>query len=442
MKKKKWFTATILLLATTLVLSACGKSGDSSNGNNASESTPKSSNSTGSKEPVKLTIWGAIPEEAGPQEAIDAWNAENPLIQVEYMRYVNDDSGNLKLDTALVTGQGVDLYVNYNKQYLEKRVASNAALDLSSFTDYNIIDAIGPDAKSWQIEDKFYGIPSSKGKNFIFLNKDALDAANLPIPPLKWSQNDLRKYAMTLKNDFEYGYAQFDWYYFMQMDGTLQNAIADNQTSKFDAPEIKESLQNWYSMMHEDKSIPTYGAQTASKMAVDTMFLTGKTAMLGAGGWIFRSTNNLKDFPRDFKIAFASLPSAVDNQSNFKIEGGLGDVVSINAKTPHKEEAWAFLKWYLDVGTQYLAKGGRIPSSKHVDLERTVQLMTGDNADLYDMESLRAVVLNDTPTFTNSMERQVSDMRKEEVERYFLKEKSLDETIGNIVKRHNQILAK
>ncbi|MEK3664045.1 extracellular solute-binding protein [Paenibacillus sp. FSL F4-0236] len=441
MKTRKRYSAPVVLLAITLVLAACGKSGDSSTSINASDSPSKPSSSAVSEEPVKLTFWGSVPEEAGPQEAVDAWNAENPKIQVEYIRYVNDDSGNLKLDTALVTGQDVDLYVNYNKGFLGKRVDSKAALDLSQFSDYDILDAMGPEAADWQVNAKFYGIPTSKGNNFIFLNKNALDAANLPIPPLDWSQNDLRKYAKVLKQDFEYGYAQFDWYYYMQIDGTFQNAIAENKTSKFDAPEVRESLQNWHAMMHEDKSIPTYGDQSASKMAVDAMFLTKKAAMLGAGGWIFRSSNNLTDYPRDFKIAFATIPSAVDKQSNFKIEGGLGDVVSINANSEHKEEAWAFLKWYADVGSQYLAKGGRIPASKHTDLDQTVKLMTAGMEDLYDMDSLKAVVLGNSPKYINSIDRKVSDMRKEEIERYFLKEKSLDETIKSIVKRHNELLA-
>ena len=115
-----------------------------------------------SGEPVKLTMWGGVPPEAGPQEVIDAWNAEHPDIQVEYVRYVNDDDGNLKLDTAMITGQDVDLYVNYTLSQTSKRVESNLALDLSQFDDYNIDEKMGPNAEGWKINGKYYGMPTTK----------------------------------------------------------------------------------------------------------------------------------------------------------------------------------------------------------------------------------------------------------------------------------------
>ena len=71
---------------------------------------------------VKLTMWGAVPPENGPQEVVDTWNAEHPDIQVEYVRFVNDDDGNLKLDTALSTGQNVDLNFNYTLKNLDKSI--------------------------------------------------------------------------------------------------------------------------------------------------------------------------------------------------------------------------------------------------------------------------------------------------------------------------------
>ena len=72
----------------------------------------------------------------------------------------------------------------------------------------------------------------------------------------------------------------------------------------------------------------------------------------------------MKDFPRDFKIAFATVPKVTKEQANFKYPGGLGDVISINPNSKNKEQAWKFLKWYADGGMMPLAAGGRIPSSK------------------------------------------------------------------------------
>lgn len=64
------------------------------------------------EEPVVLQFWGAIPPENGPQELVDNWNAAHPDIRVEYTRFVNDDGGNTKLETALLAGE-VDVFITY-----------------------------------------------------------------------------------------------------------------------------------------------------------------------------------------------------------------------------------------------------------------------------------------------------------------------------------------
>ncbi|MFD1910440.1 ABC transporter substrate-binding protein [Paenibacillus rhizoplanae] len=136
---------------------------------------------------------------------MDNWNKEHPDIQVEYVRYVNDDDGNLKLDTAMITGQDVDLFVNYTISHAAKRVESGLALDLSGFTDYNIEEKMGADTASWKIDGKFYGVPTTKSPFFIALNKDALDKAGLPVPK-EWTWNELREYAKKLKIGNSYGF--------------------------------------------------------------------------------------------------------------------------------------------------------------------------------------------------------------------------------------------
>ncbi|MEF9864590.1 MAG: hypothetical protein RR777_06555, partial [Christensenellaceae bacterium] len=60
---------------------------------------------TAESKTVTLQFWGAIPPENGPAELVDNWNASHPEIQVEYTRFVNDDAGNMKLETALIGGE-------------------------------------------------------------------------------------------------------------------------------------------------------------------------------------------------------------------------------------------------------------------------------------------------------------------------------------------------
>ncbi|WP_229263674.1 ABC transporter substrate-binding protein [Cohnella cholangitidis] len=230
---KKTSIVLALMLIVVSVLSAC-----SSNGNNGKESSGQAGSSAEpSEDVVNLTFWGGVPPEAGPQEIVDNWNKANPNIQVTYTRYVNDDSGNLKLDTALISGQSVDIFANYTKPLLTKRVTSGSALDLSQFTDYNIDDKMGPSAKEWAVDGKYYAMPTKRNMHFVWMNKDALDEAGLPVPT-DWTLADVEKYAKALKTDTRWGYTIFPfWRDIVTFDGSLavQGYVKEDGTSNLGA---------------------------------------------------------------------------------------------------------------------------------------------------------------------------------------------------------------
>lgn len=442
-RQSKLGLITLVLLLNVLLLSACmgGNNGvaPTAAGN---EKQSDSSENKGNGEPVKLTFWGGVPAEAGPQEVVDNWNKENPDIQVEYVRYVNDDAGNLKLDTALMTGQGVDLYASYLLPRLENRVQAGNAVDLAQFGDYDIDDKIGPDAKAWQVEGKYYAMPTKKNVYFMWLNKDALDAADLPVP-YDWTWEDVKDYAKQLGTNDRWGMVQTLRELDFIMDGSTaaKGNILTDGTSNLGDPNARRYLEILHEMMFEDKTTPPMGEQISNKMPIEADFLGGKAAMFYAGEWIFRFANNLKDYPRDFKIAFAPIPKVTDGQGDFKTIGGVGDAISINANSKNVEAAWKFLKWYADGGMLPQAAGGRLPASKDADGELALELLLKGVEDTYDLDSVKKVLLrDDLEKFTLNLEQQVIDMRKEEYEKYFTHAQSLDDTVANIVKRHNDFI--
>lgn len=431
---KKGFT---LLAACVLMLGVLGGCGG--NNNNTGD---KAEGGKGTKT-VKLTMWGAVPPENGPQEVVDNWNAEHPETQVEYVRFVNDDDGNLKLDTALSTGQNVDLFVNYSVTNLDKRIKGGTALDLSEFSDYNIDEKMGPDAATWKIDEKYYGMPTKKNAFFFALNKDALDQAGLALPTA-WTWEEAREYAVKLKaQGFKYGLVQHTASLVDPLDSVLvkNGYVKADGSSNLDHPLIIQWMETLNGMMKEDATTPPLGEQLTSKMPVENMFLGGESAMINIGEWLIRSSNNMTEFPREFKIAFAPVPRLVDNEADFIKSGGLGDFISINAKSKNKEAAWEFLKWYADGGMIPMAAGGRLPSSSAVDQETAITHLLGDYADTYDKPSLEFVLYGDkTPTYVRSIAQEIVDMRAQEYEKYFLDSQTAEQTVQNMVKRHNDWL--
>ncbi|CAN7534860.1 extracellular solute-binding protein [Paenibacillus sp. LjRoot153] len=437
---KRKNTMMLGALALTLGLTACGNtSGDSTSSSASTTSSPSATAAPGKV--VKLKMWGGVPPESGPQAVVDNWNAKNPDIQVEYERYVNDDAGNLKLDTALLTGQSVDLFVNYTGTALKKRVDAGVALDLSSNTDYNIEQKMGSTTKDWQVNGKYYGIPTVKSTFFVWFNKEMLDQAGLKVPT-SWTWKDMQDYATKLKADKRFGLVQHLESFPDSLDAALTHDgyTKKDGSSNLDNPLVGTWLDTLNTMM-KDKSTPMLGEQLTTKMPVETMFLKGESAMLNAGSWIFRNSNNMKDNPRTFKIAFAPVPRLDSNEQNSIGRGGLGDFVSINAKTANKDAAWKFLKWYADGGLLPLASGGRIPSSKDANVEDALKLLLGENESTYDIPSLKFVLFeNKTPTFTRNLPQQVMDLRREEYEKFFLGKQDTGATLAAMVKRHTEYM--
>ncbi|WP_233181245.1 ABC transporter substrate-binding protein [Paenibacillus sonchi] len=443
MKKKTWLAGMTSLVLLTGLLAGCSGNGNGNSSSSAPNNESAGTNASGSsKGTVTLKMWGGVPPESGPQEVIDNWNKAHPETQVEYVRFVNDDDGNLKLDTAMVTGQDVDLFVNYTVSHAAKRVESNLALDLSSFTDYNIDEKMGSDAEGWKINGKYYGVPTTKSAFFIALNKDALDAAGLPVPK-DWTWDELREYAKKLKAGDKYGFIQNMEPFVDPIDSVLsqEGYTKADGTSNLDHPLVRKWLETLNGMMQEDKTTPPLGEQLTSKMPVEQVFLSGEVPMLNIGAWLLRSSNNFTDFPRDFKIAFAQVPRLADSADQYVTRGGLGDYISINANSKKQEAAWEFLKWYSDGGMAPMAAGGRLPASKDANQDDALNSLLSDKRDTYDLDSLMYVMFDDkTPTYVRSLPQEVMDLRSQEYEKYFLGSQSLDQTIDAMVARHNNFL--
>ncbi|MFD2671676.1 ABC transporter substrate-binding protein [Marinicrinis sediminis] len=435
MKRKMAMLLSWMLVLT--MLAACA-SGNNNEGTDAGKSN--TGGNEGSGEVVNLTMWGGVPAESGPQAVVDVWNAENPNIQVEYVRYVNDDDGNLKLDTALLTGQDADLFVNYSIPRVEKRIEMGVALDLSTFEDYNIDEKMGSSAEGWKIDGKYYGVPTKKNVFFVALNKDALDEAGLEIPT-DWTWDEMRDYAKKLTKEGRYGLVQHTEPFVDPIDSVMvkEGYTKENGESNLNHPLVVQWMETLQAMMSEDKSTPPLGEQLTTKMPVDTMFLKGEAAMLNIGEWLIRSSNDMEANPRDFKIAFAPVPKLSEEVDITR--GGLGDYVSVNAKSGHTKEAWEFLKWYADGGMAPMAAGGRLPASKDADLEAATKSLLGDHADTYDEESLKRILFEDqSEHFVRNVSQQLMDVRQEEYEKFFLGAQSAEEAAQNMADRHTSLL--
>lgn len=412
----------------------------------------------GAKQPVKLVMWGGVPPEAGPQKVCDDFNAEfGPKgITVEYERFVNDDAGNMKLETNLLAGGDIDLYVTYGPDFLRKRAQGNMALDLSSLLTRDKLDLVkmfGPMAKGYYIDGKPYSFPTKIDQYGIVINKTMFDEAGIPVPT-SWTLDEFRAIAKKLtKGEGEnkvYGmffntqqdlYGPFTYMSVQNLGGDPYYAPGGKATA-FTDPVNLHTIKTVEEMMLVDKSAPTHADSVTQKLTQEGMFLSGKSAMT-IGPWIIRSIKDTAKYPHDFVTAFAPYPTPVKSADPY-FQGGLGDHISINPKSRNVEAAWTFLKWYAEKGMLPLAAGGRVPSHVNFDKDKIADAFMSGAEKILDRKTLKVVLIDPKPKYAvPSISTKLPEIRKvlgEELEAIYLGKKTPEQGLSDAKTRADAFL--
>lgn len=452
-RKRLSLMGLTMAIVLTMLLTACGgakkEEPAATNGVITSPTTTAAATAAPGK-PVSLRLWGGIPEESGPKALVDKWNAANKDIQVEYVRFVNDASGNLKLDTALLSNTDApDLYVNYSDTNLSRRIDAGMAEpmdDLIVKSGFDVDGVIGKDNIT-KYNEKMYYLPGSKSMNLMFINKSMLDAVGEKVPT-DWTWEEYEALALKLTKQGQYG-AYFNPAWEPLANETMISAkpidpwFAADGTSNFNSEATKKGLEMQKRLL-VGKALVPYAEGVANKIQPQDELLKGKAALVYTGTYLIRYVKDDVAYPnRDFKVAFAPLPQ-MEKGTNAN-NGGLADKIAINSKSENKEASMKFLAWYLEEGSLELVAGGRIPSSAKIDITKVAELMIGDKEKYIDKESF-VNVLKASYTFKSNLNiTALAEQRKiltEESEKFFMDVQSIDETIASLKKKNDEAIIK
>ena len=460
--KKVW--ALVLTTAMALsVLSGCSGSqkpeATAASGSQEQKTEGEKTEAAGNseKETVTLRMWGGVPAEAGPQAACDNFNElyKDKGIQVEYERFVNDDTGNLKLETNLLSGTGVDLYMTYATDVLAKRAGGNMALDLTDLMardGFDLKQYFGNMAEAYFVDGKPYSIPTKLDQYGIVINKDMFDEAGIEIPT-DWTYEEFAETARKLTHgeghDKVYGMfwnSQQDLSYVFgylvaQTNGGDPMYLSETETS-FTDPVVVKSVDLINSMMNVDKTSPTHTDSVTQKLSQEGMFLTGKSAMT-VGPWMVRSIKDTATYPHDFTTAFAPYPVVEKGQRNYT-QGGYGDHLCINPKSENIDAAWEFAKWYATEGMIPVVEGGRIPAANTYNPEEVAKAFLNGAEDHIDLDSAMKILITPAdnyavPSITNHI-AEVKKVATEELEKIFIGQQTVEEGMAKAKERADALL--
>lgn len=432
MMKKRLLSFMMAIGLIVTVLAGCG----SKESRSAEENSKK-----------KIIVWGAVPEENGPLEVCENFEEQNPDIEVEYVRYVNDDQGNVKLDTALAAGEQIDVYITYFEDYYVKRIESGVAEDLGPWLEKDSFDIETEYGEGvWKYDGKIYGLPTNYDHQFVWINEEMFKEAGIDIPT-SWTWDEYAEITKKLtknKNGVQIYGGFIKWQDVGRLMGRGQVLGADSlyksdTESNFDNPVYKDTLTIFDRLMLQDKSHMSFVEATNSKLEPYGEFLSGKVATCVSAPWITRYITDLNQYPHEFKTIAAPLPTMPGKEENYGWPG-LTSVAMMNSNSENKDEAYEFIKYFGTEGQEYMCRAGKIPSWKGIDEETALNKMLGENADeLFDVESFKNVLFDENvKRCYNTKFNKLPELEriwKEEVEKFVTQEQDMPTTLNNTKKR-------
>ena len=354
--------------------------------------------------PKKLVVWGGVPAANGPQTLVDNWNKTHPDVQVEYVRFVNDEAGNTKLDVALLSGEQIDCYFTYFVSTMVKRIEGGMAEDLSKYGGESYVKKnIGKEG-IFRLKNKLYSIPTSKEPQYFMANKALLDAAGIAVPK-EWTFDEFRATCkkLTETKDGKTRYGAFYLPFNLTKNFELAKMILgtnywykkDGKASNFDNKAYHYEAQLFYDMLYTDKSTFPYSEILSRKMQAYSQdaFMTQEVAMFKTAPWTTRYVKDTAKYPHDWKTTFLPLPVITKGKPLYN-DGALNNWIMMNSKSNYKKETWEFIKYWMETGWKDMLPAGKIPTYNKADSDEIVAGILGTQANLFDVDAFKQAALD------------------------------------------------
>lgn len=376
-------------LAAMGALSGCGGS--------SSSDAPKDQ---GSAEEGELIVWGAVAPESGPQALVEAFMKKYPKIKVTYTRYVNNEQGILKLDTALQGGVPIDVFFSYGTVDVIRRSQAGLALDLTEMAKGDDLakQFVEGEPISTKVDGKLFSIPTTHWPSFVVINQDALEKTGMDVP-FDWTMDDYHKLAQAMKSGgFDSGA-----YNPPKLMATVKGGDylykEGGQESDFDNPLYKQELE--YTMeLQKDGSIFSQERISAEQIGSypQNYFLNGSFPMYLDGTSSLRYIKNTKEYPHDFRTTFRPYPAPKAGEKYWN-PGVRGDDVQISAKSQYPSAAWTFVKFWMNEGAPMVAPAGKVsPFAFDNPTPELMEKLFGPDPDkLFDMEAFKKTFFTPEP---------------------------------------------
>ena len=239
------------------------------------------------------------------------------------------------------------------------------------FFEKSLVQNMFDKNNEWGVEPGYYGVPLDVSSLMIYYNKDLFAKAGLDAnnPPKTWKEfiEAGKKLRAAGIQPFVSGFgeswlvgsfaASYQWNLFGKQ------GIIDTIEGKISYTDPRwVRIFGLFNEMKENKMFAS-GIVTMINKDAERTFATGKAAMALNGSW---GVNVYKSMNPSLQYGIMYPPALSDAKYPLLVFGGDGSSMFVNAMSPKKDKAIAFLKWFTQRQQQsFLAKETlNIPSNK------------------------------------------------------------------------------
>lgn len=349
-----------------------------------------------SKDMETLQVWGGIPAESGPQQVIEKFRKEHPDIPVTYRRYVNDDRGNLKMNTALQGDVDIDVLFTYGVENLAMRASSGLAADVGDRVRatpelHMFLDTKEP--KALIDGDQITALATTRIPNMILFNEDLRERAGVDLPT-EWTFDE---YLQALRDLAAHG--RYGTYILPDLPrielGPNYWFTADGN-SNFSHPSFLRHFQLSADLIDKGVLYPWSRALARHVEAYQqNNFIAQDFGSWMTAPYSLRFLTDQQEYPHDFKVSAAPIPTVDKSDWN---TGEYGAFLQINSKSPKQDMAWEFCKFWLLRSAPDVIGAGYISLISKVDDDHLLRGLLGEDADsFFDVESFRRTLFDQSP---------------------------------------------
>lgn len=372
---KKFKSFVGVLLATMMVLTACGGGGQTGGAGSGESQGAKAPDGIGKYEGDGITItwWHALEEQYNDlvKEVVDGFNSTHDKIKVE-AKYIGPYSDvNEALVAAHAAGTGLPGVVVANTDYVAAYGKNGVFEDLTPYiqaTNYDVGDFAKGLLVSAQYEGKQVSLPFLHSTQVIYYNKTIADQEGIEIPTSmdqmeaffakatkKGADGKVERYGLEIPG--------WDQWYFetMYLNDGVKIITDENKTDLGgeDALARTAEIQKW---IKDGNAVFRVGKDGSATMRQD--FYDGKAFAIMHTSSLY---NNHVD-KSGFDVGMAWYPASAKTGNKFSEVGGC--VLGIPSKNDQdtKNAAWEFLQYLCgkEINMKWAEKTGYIPTRNSV----------------------------------------------------------------------------